>query len=186
MSTTVSVVGTVATEPKTVTLPSGAELCTFRLADGERRYDAEKKEWIDGHTNWFTVNAFRALATHAGESLSKGDRVIVAGRLRVKQWEKDERSGTAVEIDADALGPELRWGTSVFTKRTHAKQGSGATTASQSNAARADDSGAELAVSEEAGFTPEADAGGATTAESSSSPGWFVPEASDDPFDAAE
>ncbi|WP_217132607.1 single-stranded DNA-binding protein [Leucobacter chinensis] len=183
MSTSVSVVGTVATAPKTVTLPSGAELCTFRLADGERRYDAEKKEWIDGHTNWFTVNAFRALATHAGESLSKGDRVIVSGRLRVKQWEKDERSGTSVEIDADALGPELRWGTSVFTKRTHAKQGGAAATASQANAVQGDDSGAELAVGEEAGFAPESDAGGAATDESSSGPGWFVPETSDDPFD---
>lgn len=115
MSTFISVVGTVATEPKEISAGSTV-LCTFRLACSERRLNRESHKWEDGPTNWFTVNAFRALATHAAQSLSKGDRVIVQGKLRIKSWQREAKSGTSVEIDAEALGPELRWGTTTFTK----------------------------------------------------------------------
>lgn len=115
MSTIISVVGTVATEPREITI-GGTTLCSFRLACSERRLNRETQKWEDGPTNWFTVNAFRALATHAAQSLSKGDRVIVHGKLRIKSWQREEKSGTSVEIDAEALGPELRWGTTTFTK----------------------------------------------------------------------
>lgn len=116
MTTQVSVVGTIATDPKEISLSSGTAFCTFRLACGERRFNREKNTWEDGSTNWFTVNVFRTLATNALASFTKGDRVFVAGKLRVKAWERNEKSGTSVEIDADALGHELRWGTTLFTK----------------------------------------------------------------------
>lgn len=116
MATQISVVGTIATELKEIALPSGIALCTFRLASGERRYNREKNTWEDGETNWFTVNVFRSLATHTVASFAKGDRIIVNGKLRVKSWERNDKSGVSVEIDADALGHELRWGTTRFTK----------------------------------------------------------------------
>ncbi|MGO1539003.1 MAG: single-stranded DNA-binding protein [Leucobacter sp.] len=119
MSNPICAVGTVATVPKLIQIAPEVTLCSFRLACNERRYDRERGEWVDGDTNWFTVSVFRQMAAHAAASFSKGDRVIVHGRLRVRRWEQKEkdRSGLSVEIDADALGHDVRWGTSRFTKQ---------------------------------------------------------------------
>lgn len=118
MSNPIAIVGTIATDPKLITTQSGVTLCSFRVASGERRYDRVQQKWVDGETNWFGVTAFRALAEHANESFRKGERIIVNGRLRVRRWETAEKSGLAVEIEADALGHDLRWGVSRFEKRT--------------------------------------------------------------------
>ncbi len=117
MTTIIHVVGTIATDPKLINPASGTQLCSFRLASDERRYDREKQEWVDGDTNWFGVVSFRGLAGHAHESFRKGDRVMVTGRLRMRKWEKDDRKGTSVEIEAEALGHDVRWGVSRFEKR---------------------------------------------------------------------
>lgn len=117
MSTPISVVGTIATVPKLIRTGAGVPLCSFRLASSERRYDRERGEWVENGTNWYSVTAFRSLAQHSHFSFQKGDRVLVSGRLRVRKWENKERSGTSVEIEADALGHELRWGTSRFAKQ---------------------------------------------------------------------
>lgn len=116
MHTQVCVVGTVATDPKLTKSAGRAAFCSFRLACNERRYDAEKQEWIDSDTNWYTINSFRDLADHAVASFNKGDRVLVSGRLRVRDWSNGEKSGTSTVVEAEALGHDLRWGTSVFTK----------------------------------------------------------------------
>lgn len=112
----VCIIGIVATEPRHAVTGNGVAMCNFRLASSERRYDRTRDSWQDGDTNWFTVTAFRSLAEHAAESFSKGDRIIVSGRLRVRQWERDGKQGTAVDVDADALGHDLRWGTTTFAK----------------------------------------------------------------------
>lgn len=117
MSNPVTVVGTIATEPRLLTTQSGSTLCSFRLASDERRYDREQQKWVEGETNWFGIVSFRRLATHAADSFAKGDRIVVTGRLRVRSWEQGERRGTSVEIEADALGHDLRWGVSRFEKR---------------------------------------------------------------------
>lgn len=114
MTTIVSVVGTIGTIPKLIQSEAHSAFCTFRLASTPRRYDRESNSWVDGDTSWYTVNAFRSLAEHADASFSRGDRVIVSGRLRVRPWKTEDRSGTAVEIEADALGHDLRWGTTRF------------------------------------------------------------------------
>lgn len=168
MSTNVTVIGTIATEPKSVNLTSGAQLCTFRLANGERRYDADKKTWVDGHTNWFTVNAYRSLAVNALASLNKGDRVMVFGRLRVKQWEAGEKSGTSVEIDAEALGPELRWGTTKYQRQSPQQETSLPGEESGSSSAQEVSDSTELADGNgdaSAGHSPDEETGA----------GWFVP-----------
>lgn len=118
MSNSISVVGTIATTPRFITTQAGLPICSFRLASGDRRYDREKNAWVEGETNWFSVTAFRGLAQNARDSFNKGDRVIVSGRLRVRTWERDERSGTSVELEAEALGHDLRWGVTQFSKRS--------------------------------------------------------------------
>ena len=126
MATTVNVVGTIATEPRMITPSSGTSFCTFRIASDERRFDREKQSWVEGHTNWFGIVCFRTLATHAEASFKKGDRIIVTGKLRVRSWEKDDRRGTAIEIEAEAIGHDLRWGVSRFEKKVGALMGEAA------------------------------------------------------------
>lgn len=111
-----SVAGIVATTPRHITTSEGLAITSFRLASNRRRFDPEVNRWVDLHTNWFTVVAFRSLAENAEKSIHKGDRVVVAGRVRVRDWDNDSSSGTAVEIEADALGHDLLWGTSDYTR----------------------------------------------------------------------
>jgi single-strand DNA-binding protein len=86
------------------------------MAEQVRRFDREKMKWVDGETNWYTVTAFRTLAVNAAGSIDKGDRVIVAGDLRVRDWDNGERAGTSVEIEATHLGHDLAWGTSTYIR----------------------------------------------------------------------
>ena len=171
-TTTVSVVGTVATDPRRITSQSGVTICSFRLASGERRYDPAQQKWIDGDTNWFGVTAFRTLADHALASLQKGERVLVTGRLRIRKWDSGERSGTSAEIDAEALGHDLRWGVSRFEKRVGA---TGAEDASGTSSPGLSSGAADGARSEsEASGTGGIESGNAAP-QDAGSPGWSNP-----------
>lgn len=116
MPDTIAVTGLVATTPRHLVTSEGLPITSFRLASTQRRYDRGENRWIDGDTNWFTVTTFRQLATNVAGSVVKGHRVVVSGRLRVRDWSSGERTGTSVEIDADALGHDLSWGTAVFAR----------------------------------------------------------------------
>lgn len=117
MSQILTVVGQIATVPRFHRSANGTEFCSFRLASTDRRFDREGNKWVDADTNWYTIHLFRRLAAHARESFAKGERVMVKGRLRIRQWENEEKSGTSVEIDADSAGHDLLWGTSRFNRR---------------------------------------------------------------------
>ena len=86
------------------------------MAASHRRFDRTANKWVDGETNWFTVTAFRQLAINSAGSISKGERVLVTGKLRVRDWDNGERAGTSVEVEAEALGHDLTWGTAIFTR----------------------------------------------------------------------
>ena len=116
MSDQVTVVGLVATTPRHLVTQDGLPITSFRLASSHRKFDRKENKWIDGETNWFTVTAFRQLAINSAGSVAKGDRVIVSGKLRVRDWDNGERAGTSVEIEADGLGHDMSWGSSVFTR----------------------------------------------------------------------
>ncbi|GAA1143622.1 hypothetical protein GCM10009672_13040 [Nesterenkonia lutea] len=99
------------------TTPQGLPISNFRLGCTPRRYDRRSERWVNGDTNWYTVSAFRQLAQNVKSSLSKGDPVVVTGRLRVRQWENDKgQRGTSVEIDAESVGYDLTFGTGSFTR----------------------------------------------------------------------
>jgi single-strand DNA-binding protein len=116
MSENFTVSGLVATSPRHLVTQEGLPITSFRLASSNRRYDRTKKAWVDGETNWFTITSFRQLAINSASSISKGDRIVATGRLKVRDWDNGERTGTSVEIEADSLGPDLTWGTSEFTR----------------------------------------------------------------------
>jgi single-strand DNA-binding protein len=116
MSESFTVSGLVATTPRHLVTQEGLPITSFRLASSKRRFDRTKKIWVDGETNWFTINSFRQLAINSASSISKGDRIVVSGRLKVRDWDNGERSGTSVEIEADSLGHDLVWGTTQFSR----------------------------------------------------------------------
>lgn len=116
MSDLFSVSGLVATTPRHLVTQDGLPITSFRLASSKRRFDRSKNTWIDGETNWFTVTCFRQLAINTASSVSKGDRICTSGRLKVRDWDNGERTGTSVEIEADVIGHDLSWGNSVFTR----------------------------------------------------------------------
>ncbi|WP_434994066.1 single-stranded DNA-binding protein [Arthrobacter sp. Ld5] len=119
MTDIITVRGYVATDVRLTSAQSGLAVAGFRMCSTDRRFDKEANAWVDGHTNWYSVSMFRQLATNAGASLKKGDRVIVTGRLKVRPWiNADGRTGTSVDIDADTAGHDLMWGTANFRRTT--------------------------------------------------------------------
>jgi len=116
LSAIVTVSGLVATTPRHLVTQDGLPITSFRLAASHRRFDRTANKWVDGETNWFTVTAFRQLAINSAGSVSKGERVLVTGKLRVRDWDNGERAGTSVEVEAEALGHDLTWGTATFTR----------------------------------------------------------------------
>lgn len=114
---TVTVRGNVTADPQVKHgKESGVPFTVFGIAENRSRRDANG-DIVHLGTSFFEVIAFRALGRNAAESLSKGDPVVVHGRLQINDWESGERSGTTAQIDAFAIGPDLTFGTSEFTKR---------------------------------------------------------------------
>lgn len=118
MSDVITVRGFVATEVKSTTTTGGTAVSSFRLGATDRRFDRATQAWIDGSTNWFTVSTYRQLASNAACSIKKGQRVIVVGKLKIRQWEKDGKYFTSTEIDAESLGHDLMWGSANFVRST--------------------------------------------------------------------
>jgi single-strand DNA-binding protein len=108
---TIVLTGIVATTPRHLTTSSGVAITSFRLACRQRRFDRVRNIWVDADTNWYTVSSFRHLAQNVESSIKKGEHVIVTGRLRIRDWENQDRSGTSVEVEAEAIGHDLAWGT---------------------------------------------------------------------------
>lgn len=119
MNDLLTVRGFVASEVRTNLTEQGWPVATFRLGSTERRYDRVNAQWVDAGTNWYTVSMFRGLAQNASCSVSKGERVIVTGKLKLRQWANGERRGVAPEIDAEAVGHDLVWGTARFKRTGH-------------------------------------------------------------------
>jgi single-strand DNA-binding protein len=108
--THVTITGNLTDDPELKFTPTGQAVANFRIAVTPRMRDGES--WRDGETSFFRVVAWRQLGEHTADSLAKGDRTVVIGRLRSRTWETpegDKRS--VVEIDADEIAPSLRWAT---------------------------------------------------------------------------
>jgi single-strand DNA-binding protein len=154
--TYVTVCGTVGTDPRRVV---GDEwvITSFRLAHTPRRFDRRQGGWTDGDTSWYGVKASRSLANHVAVSVSKGDRVVVHGRLRVSEWRTSEgelRSGFVIE--ADTVGHDLTFGTSTFSRaRADRPEVSGSALADQM-LQQAEDEARRIRSAD--GSTPEGDA----------------------------
>jgi single-strand DNA-binding protein len=106
--THVTITGNLTDDPDLRFTPNGHPVANFRLAVTARIKDGDS--WRDGDTSFFRINVWRQLAEHVAESLTKGDRAVVIGRLKSRSWETpegDKRS--VVEVEADEVAPSLRW-----------------------------------------------------------------------------
>ncbi|MHA7304816.1 single-stranded DNA-binding protein [Arthrobacter sp. TMN-49] len=117
MANTVTIKGFATTGIELRTTPTGLVVGDFRMGSNERRLDPITNVWTDGPTNWFRVTVFRALAQNAASSIHKGDRIIVVGKLKISTFlHKDGTPGTNVDIDAESIGPDLKYGTAHYVR----------------------------------------------------------------------
>ena len=108
--TEITVVGRVASAPRRSRLDSGSTVVNFRIASTARRFDRATQEWVDGETFWSDVECWDDLGGNVIRSLSKGDAVVVVGRLWTRDYESANGRGSTSQIRADAVGPDLRYG----------------------------------------------------------------------------
>ena len=114
--TTVSLQGWLGSDV-TLRLAGDTPVANFRVASTPRRYQRKTDAWIDGATQWYSVNAWRGLADNCQRSLRRGDPVVIHGRLTVNTWTNPEgEEVSSLEIEATFVGHDLSRGTSAFTR----------------------------------------------------------------------
>ena len=124
--TTITVVGNLTDDPELRFLENGTGMVKFTVASTPRTMDRQSGQWKDGDPLFLTCTAWRDLAEHIAESLAKGTRVIVSGRLRLSRWESDEgEKRSAYGLEVDEIGPSLRFATATVSKTTRTKAGDG-------------------------------------------------------------
>ncbi|BBX12783.1 single-stranded DNA-binding protein [Mycobacterium novum] len=124
--TTITVVGNLTADPDLRFTPSGAAVANFTVASTPRIYDRQSGEWKDGDALFLRCNIWREAAENVAESLTRGSRVIVTGRLRQRSFETREgEKRTVYEIEVDEVGPSLRYATAKINKVSRGGGGGG-------------------------------------------------------------
>ena len=122
--TTVTVVGNLTADPELRFTPSGAAVANFTVASTPRTFDRQSNEWKDGDPLFLPCSIWRQAAEHVAESLTKGTRVIVQGRLKQRSY--DDREGnkrTICEVEVEEVGPSLTWATARVTRNDRSGAG---------------------------------------------------------------
>ncbi|GFG73801.1 single-stranded DNA-binding protein [Mycobacterium botniense] len=124
--TTITVVGNLTADPELRFTPSGAAVANFTVASTPRIYDRQSGEWKDGEALFLRCNIWREAAENVAESLTRGARVIVTGRLKQRSFETREgEKRTVVEVEVDEVGPSLRYATAKVNKASRSGGGAG-------------------------------------------------------------
>ncbi|HZM74668.1 MAG TPA: single-stranded DNA-binding protein [Candidatus Limnocylindrales bacterium] len=124
--TVITVVGNLTDDPELRFTPSGAAVAKFRVASTPRTLDRNSGEWKDGEPLFLQCNIWRQAAENVAESLHRGARVIVTGRLRQRSYETREgEKRTVIELEVDEIGPSLRYATAKVQKMSRSGGGGG-------------------------------------------------------------
>jgi single-strand DNA-binding protein len=122
--TIITVIGNITGDPELRFTPSGAAVANFTVASTPRQFDRQSNEWKDGETLFMRCSVWRDAAENVAESLARGTRVIVSGRLKSRSYEtKEGEKRTVVEMEVDEVGPSLRYATA---KVNRTQRGGGA------------------------------------------------------------
>ncbi len=114
--TIITVVGNLTADADLRFTPSGAAVANFTVASTPRSFDKQAGEWKDGEPLFMRCSIWRQAAENVGETLTRGMRVIVVGRLKQRSYEKDGEKRTVVELEADEVGPSLKYATAKVAK----------------------------------------------------------------------
>ena len=124
--TVITVIGNLVDDPELRYTPSGAAVAKFRIASTPRTFDRESNAWKDGEALFLTCSVWRQYAENVAESLSRGTRVIVQGRLKQRSYETREgEKRTVYELDVEEVGPALRFSTAKLNKSGSGTGGGG-------------------------------------------------------------
>jgi single-strand DNA-binding protein len=124
--TTITVIGNLTDDPELRFTPSGAAVAKFRVASTPRFMDRQSGEWKDGDPLFLQCTVWRQAAENVAESLQRGARVIVSGRLRQRSYETREgEKRTVIELEVDEIGPSLRYATAKVQKMSRSSGGGG-------------------------------------------------------------
>jgi single-strand DNA-binding protein len=115
--TVITVVGNLTADPELRFTPSGAAVANFTVASTPRTFDRASNEWKDGDALFMRCSIWRQAAENVAESLTRGARVVVTGRLKQRSYEtKEGEKRTVVELEVDEIGPSLRYATAKINK----------------------------------------------------------------------
>ena len=124
--TIMTVVGNITADPELRFTPSGAAVATFTVASTPRKYNAQTSQWEDGNALFLRCNIWRQAAENVAESLTRGSRVIVSGRLQQRSFEtKEGEKRTVIELEVDEVGPSLKYATAKVNKASRGDGGGG-------------------------------------------------------------
>ena len=124
--TVITVIGNITGDPELRFTPSGAAVANFTVASTPRQFDRQSNEWKDGETLFMRCSVWRDAAENVAESLQRGTRVIVSGRLKSRSYEtKEGEKRTVVEMDVDEVGPSLRYATAKVNRTQRGTSGGG-------------------------------------------------------------
>ncbi|MET3370611.1 UNVERIFIED_CONTAM: single-strand DNA-binding protein [Jeotgalibacillus campisalis] len=127
--TTITVIGNLTNDPELRFTPSGSAVANFTIASTPRTFDRQANEWKDGETLFLRASVWREAAENVAESLTKGTRVIVSGRLKSRSYEtKEGEKRTVIELEVDEIGPSLRYANAKVNRTQRSNnQGGGST-----------------------------------------------------------
>ena len=126
--TTITVVGNLTNDPELRFTPSGSAVANFTIASTPRTFDRQSNEWRDGETLFLRASVWREAAENVAESLTKGMRVIVSGRLKSRSYEtKEGEKRTVIELEVDEIGPSLRYANAKVNRMQRTDNGGGNT-----------------------------------------------------------
>src|SRR5437588_1525882 len=124
--TVITVIGNLTADPELRFTPSGAAVANFTVASTPRTFDRQTNEWKDGEALFLRCSIWREAAENVAESLTRGARVIVSGRLKQRSFETREgEKRTVVEVEVDEIGPSLRYATAKVNKASRSGGGGG-------------------------------------------------------------
>jgi single-strand DNA-binding protein len=124
--TVITVIGNITGDPELRFTPSGAAVANFTVASTPRQFDRQSNEWKDGETLFMRCSVWRDAAENVAESLQRGTRVIVSGRLKSRSYETNEgEKRTVIEMEVDEVGPSLRYATAKVNKTQRGGGGAG-------------------------------------------------------------
>ena len=159
--TIITVVGNLTDDPELRFTPSGAAVANFTVASTPRNFDKNTNEWVDGEAMFLRCSIWRQAAENVAESLQRGMRVVVQGRLKARSYEDREgQKRTVFEIEVDEIGPSLKFATAKVNRTSRQGGGGGYSGGGGQGGQPGSQSGGQAAQADDPWATPAPAAGG--------------------------